>query len=522
MNEAAASFRAALERDPNDAVAHSNLAVVLCLQGAYADALRHAERAIALQPRLVTAYVNGAVIAGSFRGYDAALPWIEAALGIEPENVAALLLSATTLSKLDRVEEALASVERALVVQPQNGEAHEILAVTLQAAGRYDDALAAFERAAALSTAGTIGVRKAMLLLELGRAADALIEIDRVIVREPELAVAWFARGLACEFRLDRAEIGTIERILDSSTRLTFNDRVQLRFTLGRAYIEAGEIAPGFSHLEAASTMKRESIDYDVAADERFMASLIERFTPEAHASLRGRGDESEVPVFVVGMPRSGTTLIEQIVAAHPLAFGGGELPYLGRLAETMTTLDADRVGRLGRDYVARIRALAPGAARIVDKMPLNFLHLGLISAALPRARIVHVRRDPVDTCVSCYLTLFERQLGFSYDLEELGRFYRSYQRLIEHWRTLLPPDRFIDVDYEAVVADLDREARRLIEFCGLPWDDRCLRFYEAERPVATASMNQVRRPIYAHSVGRARALLPYLAPLVNVFEAGR
>lgn len=522
MNDAAASFRTAVERDPNDAVAHSNLAVVLCIGGAYAEALTHAERAVALQPRLVTAHVNGAVIAGSLRGYEAALPWIEAALGLEPENVAALLLAATMLSKLDRVPEALAAAERALRIQPENGEAHEILAVALQAARRYDDAIAAFERAAALSNAGTIGVRKAMLFLELGRTADALIELDRVIVRTPDLAVAWFTRALAREYRLDRAEIDAIERILDSAKHLTFNDRLQLRFTLGRAYLERGEIATGFSHLETASRMKRGSIDYDVAADERLMSGLIERFTPDALARLQGCGSPSDVPIFIVGMPRSGTTLVEQILAAHPLVFGAGELPYFGRLAENVTALDAEHVGRLGHEYVERIRALAPEATRIVDKMPLNFLHLGFINAALPRARIVHVRRDPVDTCVSCYLTLFERQLGFSYDLEELGRFYQSYRRLVDHWRTILPADRFIDLDYEALVSDLERETRRLIEFCGLPWDDRCLRFYEEPRYVSTASMNQVRRPIYSQSVGRARALRQYLEPLCAVFEAGR
>ncbi len=222
-------------------------------------------------------------------------------------------------------------------------------------------------------------------------------------------------------------------------------------------------------------------------------------------------------------MPRSGTTLIEQILSSHPMVHGAGELSILGTLAEktgsfpsSVPTMAPERFGALGAAYLAQVAGRSRGRGRVVDKLPSNFLFAGLIRLMLPDARIIHCRRDPVDTCLSCYTKLFVGDVPFAYDLTELGRFHRDYQALMAHWRKVLPASRFLEVDYEAVVEDIEREARRMLNFLGLPWNDAVLRFHETERPVRTASVNQVREPLYRTSVGSWKTYAAELGPLLK------
>jgi hypothetical protein len=223
-------------------------------------------------------------------------------------------------------------------------------------------------------------------------------------------------------------------------------------------------------------------------------------------------------------MPRSGTTLAEQILASHPQVFGAGELPTLRQLAEHDGTYPPGpndpmpsraAIAQLGSRYLGRVARLAQGHTRLVDKMPTNFFYAGVIAAALPGARIIHCRRDPVDTCLSCYTKQFAGGQIFSYEQNELGQFYQGYLKLMAHWRAVLPAERFLEVDYEAVVDDLEGQARRLVDFVGLPWDEDCLRFHDTRRMVRTASVMQVRQPIYRSSKGRWHAYAAHLQPLL-------
>jgi hypothetical protein len=256
------------------------------------------------------------------------------------------------------------------------------------------------------------------------------------------------------------------------------------------------------------------------------MARIAETFSSSLFERLRGGGDPSSRPVFVIGMPRSGTTLVEQILASHPLVAGAGELPAmrlavesLGDYPDAIAGLARDSLAALGRQYLQRTAKLST-RPHLVDKMPANFLYAGLIHLILPNARIINCRRDAADTCLSCYTKLFAAEQLFSYDLAELGSFHRAYERLTAHWRAMLPADRFIDVDYESVVDDLPAQARRLTDWLGIRWDENCLRFHETKRVIRTASLAQVRQPIYKSSKGRARRYAPYLAPLLAALEA--
>jgi Sulfotransferase family len=275
-----------------------------------------------------------------------------------------------------------------------------------------------------------------------------------------------------------------------------------------------------------------------VAYEEGLALGLFDRieavFTPELIAAKSGAGDTSPMPIFVLGMPRSGTTLIEQIIASHPMVQGAGELRTLHEVVlkvltdpypECAPALSAAALCSIGERYIAEVRKLAPSGERVTDKMPSNYYFAGLIHLALPNAKIIHTVRDPIDTCVSCFSKLFASPQNHTYDLAELGRYYKRYERLMAHWRGVLPAGRILDVCYENVVADLEGQARRIISHCQLPWDDRCLSFHETTRPVRTASATQVRRPIYKTAVGRWHAYEEQLEPLLkalNIAEVAR
>jgi hypothetical protein len=246
---------------------------------------------------------------------------------------------------------------------------------------------------------------------------------------------------------------------------------------------------------------------------------------------LRGGGDSSQLPIFVLGMPRSGTTLTEQIISSHPDVHGAGELPDLMAIAQrdvagtgavfpnNIPALDLAGLGTWGADYVNGLQRRAPTAKRITDKMPVNFLAIGLIHMMLPNAKIIHVDRNPVDTCLSCFMQLFSSRQDQTYDLAELGRYYVDYARLMEHWRNVLPKGAFLDVQYEDIVADQETQARLMIAFCGLDWNDACIDFHKNKRPVRTASVSQVRQPIYKSSVERWRPYEKFLGPLLDALD---
>ncbi len=304
---------------------------------------------------------------------------------------------------------------------------------------------------------------------------------------------------------------------------------MELHFALGKAHADIGSHDSAFRHFAAANALKRRQIEYDEAARLGFFERIIAAFTPDTMRRLAGCGDPSTLPIFVVGMPRSGTTLVEQVLASHPLVFGAGEISDLDtvmkavagsdgtqRLPEAIATMSGEQVRRIGAQYCDRIAALAPKAQRITDKMLPNFLWIGLIHLALPNARIIHVQRDPADTCLSCFSRLFAGDLPFTYDLAELGRYYQAYASLMAHWRAVLPEGAMIEVKYEELVADFPAQARRLVDYCGLEWDDRCSAFYETRRPVTTSSAAQVRLPIYQDSIGRWQSYAPWLGPLLD------
>jgi hypothetical protein len=301
-----------------------------------------------------------------------------------------------------------------------------------------------------------------------------------------------------------------------------------LHFALAKAYDDTGEYERAFDHLAQANAIKRRQMVCDESAELAKMHRVAQVLTPAFISSKAGQGNPSDRPIFIIGMPRSGSTLIEQVLASHPRVFGSGEQRTFGdavnffiqpdgpEYPDIVPNLTAGQLNALGSAYLSRMATLVRDDRKFTDKMPANFNFAGLIHLALPHARIIHVGRNPLDTCLSIFATNFGDPLAFAYDLGELGRYYRAYERLMEHWRRVLPEGAMLEVRYEDVVADIEAQARRIVDYCGLEWDDACLAFHKTSRPVRTASVAQVRQPIYKTSVERWRPYERHLGPLLE------
>ncbi len=433
-------------------------------------------------------------------------------------------------SQAGRLPAAEALCREILSAQPECAPALHLLGIVTYQAGNLPGAIELVRRAiAADGTNALYHSNLGELCRQTGDLADARAAFETAITLKPREPVHYLSLADLMTFRSGDAHLAAMERLTQDIASLPVGAQIQLHFALAKAYDDLGRYDEGFRHLAHGNALNRQQIAYDETQMHNTFERIQATFDRRLIHAKAGAGDRSPVPVFIVGMIRSGTTLIEQILASHPSVHGAGELPDFSRLVQQLRTgpadsieypecvpsLSAQRLRDLGRSYSEGLRRRAPDALRITDKMPSLFMYLGLIHLALPRARIIHVTRSPLDTCLSCFSKLFIQGQHFTYDLGELGRYYRRYTGLMAHWRGLLPPERLLEISYEAVIADLETEARKLVRFCGLPWDPRCIAFHETQRPVRTASAIQVRQPIYRGSQGRWRAYRHHLGPLI-------
>jgi tetratricopeptide (TPR) repeat protein len=515
---ALACFEALLRAEPANAEARDLFAQLLHELGRYEDALSQADQAAAQRPDSLDIALRGADIEMQLGRHSAALARLDGLEKTWGNEVKLLALKAHALRLLDDFDGAAMLCRDALARGLESAELKRAYGLAQQLAGREEEALSLFDAAAALNS--TIALSdKGVLLTQLGRMDEAREAFDDALAREPFLADAWYNKANAGTHRPGDPDIAAMEELLGA--HCPSRDQVLLHFALGKAHMETGNAEGAFAHWHAANRMKRAMIDYDAGAALRRMASMaagpadFDAGAPAIGVRL------SEVPVFVVGMPRSGSSLLEEILASHPRVHGGGELLQLRSLfehgrADGAGAAAPDVDSSIAESVSRKLERAAPHALRIVDKDLANFLYLGVIHRIFPRARIIHCRRDPLDTCFSAYSRLFLGNWEFTYDLGELGRYYRGYHALMAHWREMLPGETFLEIDYEALVAEPENETRRVLDFLGLPWHEACLRFFETTRRVGTASFAQVRRPIYRSSIGRGRALSAHLRPLIE------
>jgi tetratricopeptide (TPR) repeat protein len=557
--DAAASFRRALELRPDLAEAHGNLGNALVDLGQIEEAVQHYRRMLELRPDLAEAHNNLGNALLSLRRFEEAVTSYQRALALRPNAPGAHANLGNALHALGRPQEALIHCRRALELEPDSAEAEQLVGNALFDLGLMDEAAASYARALELKpdyteahiAAGKVlrqigrideaegSCRKALKLAadssealallgeiqaDRGRFDDAEQLFRRAIAIAPDQPEAWAGLARYRKMQPDAAWLAAAQRLLGKSVGV--GQEINLRYALGKYFDDVQDFDNAFSSYRLANELKKRSAPkYDGARLARRVDQIIALYDADWLRSARAQSNESRRPVFIVGMPRSGTTLTEQILASHPEAFGCGELRFWHSARvdyESSVLRGADGRGAIAaaaEKYLSLLAGFSADASRVIDKMPANFMNLGLIHAAFPHARILHMRRNPLDTGLSIYFQIFSNTHLYANDLQDIAHYFTQYSRLMVHWRSTLPKGTILEVPYEKLVADPVPWIREIVQFVGLPWDPRCLNFHETERTVITASNWQVRQRISTSAAGRWRNYERYLGPLRSLTE---
>jgi tetratricopeptide (TPR) repeat protein len=530
-------------------------AVALRRAGKIAESIDPLQRAIAVDPAAPHLHHDLGITLQQCHRHPEAASSLQRAVALKPDYAKAYYALGISLQSLGRNETAIVALRRAVELSPKLAGAHGRLGQLLYLEQRYLEARESLRRASAAAPDTTFGrvceagvliaeekfeeaaqllrravardpgnfeavVTLAEVLSYVGDFEAAIAQYERALVLGPDAVTAW--SGLVQIKQMTEADRPLVARVLAylQQQHVSADTRMRLHFALGKAFDDLAEYEDAMRHLDAANQIRRELQPFDRTRFRRHLDGAIARYDPRFFAERSRFGVEDETPVFVLGMPRSGTTLVEQILSSHPQIAGGGELPFWRQQVAAFGevddpgAIDETTARRLAVEYLAVLRGFSATALRVTDKMPFNFLWIGLIRLAFPRARFIHCRRHPLDTCLSIYCTSLESIRGFAGDRDDLVFFYREYARLMDHWRAVLPPDRFLEVDYEALTADPETQSRHLVAFCSLEWNEACLFPQKNGRAVLTASKWQARQPVYRTSVERWRRYEPWLGSL--------
>jgi tetratricopeptide (TPR) repeat protein len=489
-------FQAVLRDDPGHSVALDLMGKLVSEAGHPKDAIRYFRKALKRQPKNAS-YLNNLGFALLLTGdHAASLEHFRKALVEQPGFVDALCNSGWAYKRLNRYPKALADYEKAYKLNPNATKAMLGLGELMADAGNFERATELFRKAIASEK-------------DANRLPIALIHL-----------------ASAHKFTADDPEPALMLRVIDGPVE-DDHLRSDLHHAAGKAQADLGNYDAAFSQFSAAKTLAEK--DFDLARLQLSHQSLISTLTPEFFDSRPGFGVASQVPVFIVGMPRSGTTLVEQICSSHSAVDGAGELDVLGAIAEKLGLWEADpeafarnlasmtieQSRRLGERYLGELSRFGGDGLRIIDKMPHNFELLGLVALLLPEARIIHCQRSPLDNCVSCFTHNFAQSHGYNTDLATLGNYYREYRKITDHWKAALPL-RIFECPYEDIVAEQETSSRKLIASLNLEWEDACLQFHTTDRLVKTPSHWQVRQPIYGSSVRGWKKYEAHLGPLLE------
>jgi tetratricopeptide (TPR) repeat protein len=493
LADAIAALQRAVASDPRYSDAYFRLGIALEKLGNIGGAIVAYDRATKLVPSLTEAWFRAGALAYTLGHREEAISHFRRAAAAGGRTGFGRLGKARALLTEDRNQEAEQVLRETLVADPRNAMAYDLLGSLLSEFGRFDEARACFERAIAIAPLLAGSYYDLVRCRPVTSDDDGLLQRMQAALATPGLEAA---------------------------------QRLRLHLAIGKAAEDLGDYALAMQHFDAADAVRRGSASFDSAAFSNEIDRLIARCTPELIARAPELGSCDATPVLIIGMPRSGTTLVEQIVSMHPEVGAGGELQFWnerGAAWQRSGAAGSDRpfLAKAAADYLGLLRLIAPTAARVTDKMPFNFLWAGLIHVAFPRAIIIHCRRAAVDTALSIHQTHFHPSLAFPTGDAELVAYFRSYQRLTDHWRSALPADRFIEVDYEELTRAPEPVIRRIIAACGLTWHDACLRPESNPRAVKTPSKWQTRQPIYRNSVARWRRYEPWLGPLRALIDDG-
>ena len=500
--------------------------------GRFEDAEKNLREILSRQPGNIKAMRMLGTIALEANRWKAARRILERAVELAPNVAVGWTDLANLYLKQDRYDEALEKVRKAIEIAPDFAHAWVVQGNTLSRAQRHTEALEAYRKALEISPRN-VGALSGCghVLKTIGRQQEAIEAYRNCIRANPTYGETYWSLANLKTFEFEPDEVRLMTRLsVDES--LADEPRVNMFLSLGKHYENEEDYDRAFEYYRRGNDLRRQNEIYDPVHTQVVHDRIIETFDRDFFDNHEGSGNPSPAPILIVGLPRSGSTLIEQILASHSQVEGTMELPDLGRMInalgrqsrggakypEIVLKLDEEAIVGLGRQYLESTMRYRSDSPHFIDKMPNNFPAVGFLQLILPNAKVINARRHPLDSCLGCYKQLFYRGQSFTYDQYELGHYYLQYQRIMDHWHDVLP-GKVLDVQYEDMVADQEHQTRRLLEYCGLPWEDRCLRFYETDRPIHTASSEQVRQPIYTKAVNFWRNYEQHLGELIEILE---
>ena len=525
-DDAVKCFEMAISFDPHSYEVLNNLGSSLLLLKRPEEALASFRKVLEIKPDLPDAHINVGLALGNLGWHDEAIAHYQNANKILPGNTLSLINTGNALIELRRFEEALEVINRALLIDPKLDAAYYIRGVVLDELGQTNLALEAFKKSIDLnpkSQEAHMGL--GAIFQQLGHKTEACAAYQKVISINVDNTDAHRRLARLRNHEFYDNEIKLME-VVYSKPDITSEQKMYLGFGLGAAFENIGDFKQAFEFFVKANHLKRETLNYDVGDDRLYFERICSVFSSSFFSERNRTGFEDDTPIFILGMPRSGTSLVEQILASHPEVFGGGELSYMTDMCfsmlgqaervfpEAVEDLSEDQLANLGRNYVEKLRNKSPQASYITDKLPNNFIFIGLIKTILPNAKVIHCKRGQIDTCLSIFKNLFTGHIPFAYNLEKLAEYYQLYLDTMEHWYDLFP-GKIIDVQYEKLVVDHEFEIKELLNSCDLPFHEDCLNFYKTNRSVKTASFSQVREPIYQKSVELWKQYESELQPLL-------
>lgn len=516
--------------------AYNNLGTLLQQDKKFSEAEHAFRKAIQHNNRYVEAYNNLAVLLASQKKEVDALRIVGDALKFAPKHVPTLLTTAKIQLRRNAVVAAEQAAKLALQQDPNSMEAMTVMGQIYHETDRYDEAIEVLKKAVDAGAKGPETLNfYGVALKSVGRLEEAREYILKALEQNDSIYGAYANLNDLIDFASDVGSklFDRMEAIMDSVPNQEAEQFLPLHFAYAKALEDRGEHEKALHHYILGGKMKRRQLDYKEADTFGFFDSIRAAFPKEVFENRPFEGTDDDRLVFIVGMPRSGSTLVEQILSSHPDVYGAGEVKHLSRAIgvlrdrfpslpkypEMAAKMTPAQYGLVAKNYLTAMENGAGDAKKITDKLLTNYFFLGLINLLFPKAKVINTLRDPVDTCLSGFTKLFKDDMPHSYDLTELGRYYGKYKEMMDHWKEVLPKDFITTVVYEDVVADTEKEAKRLIEFLGLPWNDKCLEFHKSDRPVKTASVAQVRKPIYKSSVKRWAKYGEGLKPLVDAIE---